>query len=48
VGRQPEELAGAALWALPNPSGLQAHYQLDDMVALYRQLREAAFGADGT
>lgn len=39
VGRQPEDLAGAALWALPNPSGLQARYQLAEMAALYAELR---------
>ena len=44
AGRQPEQLAGSALWVLPNPSGLQARYQLDEMVALYRPLREAAVG----
>jgi G:T/U-mismatch repair DNA glycosylase len=26
---------------LPNPSGLNAHYQLADLVALYRELRDA-------
>jgi G:T/U-mismatch repair DNA glycosylase len=26
---------------LPNPSGLNAHYPLRDLVALYRQLSEA-------
>ena len=41
LGRQPEELAGAVLWVLPNPSGLNAHYQLRDLVALYRRLRHA-------
>jgi TDG/mug DNA glycosylase family protein len=41
LGRQPERLAGAALWVLPNPSGLNAHYPLHDLVALYRELREA-------
>jgi TDG/mug DNA glycosylase family protein len=41
LGRQPEGLAGADLWVLPNPSGLNAHYPLRDLVALYRQLREA-------
>jgi TDG/mug DNA glycosylase family protein len=39
VGPQPGGLAGAALWVLPNPSGLQAHYQLADMINLYRELR---------
>ena len=42
VGRQPVTLAGAGLWVLPNPSGLQARYQLPEMVALCRQLREQA------
>ena len=41
LGRQPERIAGAALWVLPNPSGLNAHYPLRDLVALYRSLREA-------
>jgi TDG/mug DNA glycosylase family protein len=39
LGPQPERLAGATLWVLPNPSGLNAHYQLRDLVALYRRLR---------
>jgi double-stranded uracil-DNA glycosylase len=41
LGPQPERLGGAALWVLPNPSGLNAHYSLRDLVTLYRQLREA-------
>src|SRR4051812_23891198 len=28
LGRQEETLAGATLWVLPNPSGLNAHYQI--------------------
>ena len=44
VGRQAEQLEGADLWVLPNPSGLQARYQMADMVVLYRELRDAAFG----
>src|SRR5512144_3030210 len=28
LGPQPEALASAAVWVLPNPSGLNAHYQL--------------------
>jgi len=42
LGRQPETLAGRPLWVLPNPSGLNAHYQLDDLAKLYRSLRRAA------
>jgi TDG/mug DNA glycosylase family protein len=47
LGRQPERLAGAALWVLPNPSGLNAHYSLADLVALYRRLAEAVGGGGG-
>src|SRR5205807_10359143 len=28
VGRQPERFEGAVVWVLPNPSGLNANYQL--------------------
>ena len=38
VGRQPEGWAGAAVWVLPNPSGLNAHYRLADLARLYAQL----------
>lgn len=41
IGRQAETLAGAILWVLPNPSGLNAHYQLEDLAGLYRELRLA-------
>jgi TDG/mug DNA glycosylase family protein len=39
VGRQPELLGGAHLWLLPNPSGLQARYQLAEMTEQYIALR---------
>jgi double-stranded uracil-DNA glycosylase len=48
IGRQPERLEGAALWVLPNPSGLNASYQLPELVRLYGELRRAAPGAAGT
>ena len=41
VGGQDATLEGALLWALPNPSGLNAHYQLDDLAALFAELRRA-------
>jgi TDG/mug DNA glycosylase family protein len=41
LGRQPECLEGATLWVLPNPSGLNAHYQLDDLARVFRDLRQA-------
>jgi double-stranded uracil-DNA glycosylase len=42
LGRQPEGLAGAALWVLPNPSGLNANHQLDDFVRVFRALLKSA------
>ncbi|SRR5581483_2131497 len=42
VGLQPEMLAESKIWLLPNPSGLQAHYQLPDLARLYADLRQAA------
>lgn len=41
IGEQDERIAGARIWVLPNPSGLNANYQLPDLVKLFRQLREA-------
>jgi TDG/mug DNA glycosylase family protein len=41
LGPQPEPLAGSAVWVLPNPSGLNAHYQLPELARLFRALREA-------
>jgi TDG/mug DNA glycosylase family protein len=38
VGPQPRAFAGVTAWALPNPSGLNAHYQLPDLVECYRVL----------
>jgi TDG/mug DNA glycosylase family protein len=38
IGRQPEALGGALLWLLPNPSGLQARYQVPEMEEMYRAL----------
>ena len=45
VGRQPELLGGSLLWLLPNPSGLQAHYQLPEMSEMYEALFVATGGA---
>ena len=42
VGRQPEDLAGAQLWVVPNPSGLNAHSSLADLAAAYREVALAA------
>lgn len=42
LGQQPGLLASATVWVLPNPSGLNAHYRLADLVQHFRTLREAA------
>ncbi|HXW78148.1 MAG TPA: G/U mismatch-specific DNA glycosylase [Acidimicrobiales bacterium] len=41
VGRQPEDLDGAQVWVLPNPSGIQAFYPFDRLVAELRAVRAA-------
>ena len=41
VGPQPETVGPAGVWLLPNPSGLQAHYQLPELVAAFRALADA-------
>ena len=41
VGRQEETFEGAGVWALPNPSGLNAHYQQSALTAAYAELRRA-------
>jgi len=42
VGPQSEKLGPARLWLLPNPSGLNAHYQLDALTSAFASLRVAA------
>lgn len=38
TGPQPEQIGSTRLWVLPNPSGLNAHYRLEDLAALFREL----------
>ncbi|MCU1500662.1 MAG: Uracil-DNA glycosylase superfamily [Ilumatobacteraceae bacterium] len=42
VGRQPHDLAGADLWVLPNPSGLNAHETIGTLGRAYREAAVAA------
>lgn len=39
VGLQPEKISGAKIWVLPNPSGLNAHYQKEALAEMFRRLR---------
>jgi TDG/mug DNA glycosylase family protein len=41
LGPQPERRDGAVVWVLPNPSGLNAHFQRKDFARLFRELRAA-------
>ncbi|MBV1860634.1 MAG: G/U mismatch-specific DNA glycosylase [Nannocystaceae bacterium] len=38
IGRQSRLLGGAVCWILPNPSGLNAHFQLPALAELYSQM----------
>lgn len=39
IGEQDERVHDARVWVLPNPSGLNANYQLPELVRLFRALR---------
>jgi TDG/mug DNA glycosylase family protein len=41
LGLQSQPLAAAKVWVLPNPSGLNAHYQLNDLARVYAELSQA-------
>jgi len=41
LGRQPEPIENAVIWVLPNPSGLNAHYQPAALGKLFADLRRA-------
>ena len=39
LGLQEETIGSTQIWLLPNPSGLNAHYQPKDLARLFKQLR---------
>jgi TDG/mug DNA glycosylase family protein len=39
LGRQPDAIGDIPVWVLPNPSGLNAHYQLPALARLFTTLR---------
>lgn len=47
VGRQPLAIGPTQIWVLPNPSGLNAHYQLPLLVEAFTACRHAVFGEAG-
>jgi double-stranded uracil-DNA glycosylase len=44
VGRQDATIGDTPVWVLPNPSGLNASYQMDRLAAEFGRLRAAAVG----
>jgi double-stranded uracil-DNA glycosylase len=47
LGRQPERIGGAETWVAPNPSGINAHFQLPDLAREYRRLLDAGGDEEG-
>lgn len=45
LGKQPEPIGGTAVWVLPNPSGLNAHYTPGQLAEVFRTFRERAVRA---
>jgi TDG/mug DNA glycosylase family protein len=39
IGLQDEKIANTLIWVLPNPSGLNAHHQLPDLIKYFTELR---------
>ena len=48
VGPRPERFAGSRVWVLPNPSGLNAHYQQPALTQAYAELRAAVDAEPGS
>ncbi|MCA1625119.1 MAG: G/U mismatch-specific DNA glycosylase [Acidobacteria bacterium] len=44
LGLQEEKLGATRIWLLPNPSGLNAHYQLNDLAKLFGELHQIVSG----
>ena len=41
LGLQDETIGTTRIWLLPNPSGLNAHYQADDLAELFPELKQS-------
>ncbi len=48
LGPQARRLGMSQTWVLPNPSGLNAHYQADELAGLFAELRVAVSADRGT
>ncbi len=47
LGEQPRTIGTTRLWVLPNPSGLNAHYQPPALAAMFAELRAAVSATAG-
>lgn len=43
LGLQKEEIGETKLWVMPNPSGLNAHFQVDTLADMFKQLKQCAY-----
>lgn len=41
LGLQEEKIGQTNIWLLPNPSGLNAHYQINDLARLFSEVRNS-------
>lgn len=46
IGRQSTTIGDTGIWVLPNPSGLNANYQMPDLIRLFSDLKKAALCVD--
>ena len=44
IGRQEETIGETLVWVLPNPSGLNAHYQANALAEMFSELKSAVDG----
>jgi TDG/mug DNA glycosylase family protein len=42
IGKQQTAIGSTILWVLPNPSGLNAHYQRKQLAALFSEVKQAS------
>ena len=47
LGEQPRRIGSTRLWVLPNPSGLNAHYQPPALAAMFAELRAVVSATAG-
>ncbi len=47
IGRQDQTIGETVVWVLPNPSGLNAHYQAKDLALVFGELRAAVDLTEG-